>query len=415
MHHQLKDEKMKISLFPLLVMMISLIGCQPAKQYLGDPELPYPPDREPVIGDILHLPSGIYVDQQVMLDQALRSQVVFVGETHDNPASHRLEIEILQALQLNNPGNVTLAMEMFTPSQQPILDSWVNGELTEKNFLLQVDWYHSWRMNFALYRDLLNYCREQKIPILALNAETDLKRKVARTPLTELAEEDRQQLPDMSYSDPYQEAMVQAFFRDHKMGKLMLDGFQRVQTLWDETMAQNLATYLETTGKDRQILVAAGGNHVRYGFGIPRRLFRHIPVSYLLVGSEELDIPEDKQDRLMNIIKPDYPMRPYDFITFTEYEDLPNPGVKLGIMLDKADGGLIIKGVVPESIAEQQELQEGDVLIQIDDQLLVQPFDLIYELQKRSPGDSIKLKLQRSGKELTKTILFPQVKKTVKD
>lgn len=396
---------MKINhLFPLLVMMISLIGCQPAKQYLGDPELPYPPDRDPVIGDILHLPTGIYVDRQVMLDQASRTQVVFVGETHDNPASHRLQEEILQTLQQQNPGKVTLAMEMFTPAQQPILDLWIDGKLSEKEFLQQVEWYHNWRMNFAFYRPLLSYCREQKIPLLALNADNSLKHKVARTPLAELSEEEQQQLPDMNHSDPYQEAMVQAFFSDHKMGKTMLDGFQRVQTLWDETMAQNLANYLIKEGKNRQVLVIAGGNHVRYGFGIPRRLFRRIPVSYLLIGSEELDIPEDKQDRLMNVVKPDYPMRPYDFMTFTEYEDLPNPGIKLGIMLDKADGGLTVKGVIPGSIAEQQGLQEGDILTQIDDQILTEPFDLIYELQQKKGGDKIELTLIRNGQTVVKTV-----------
>ncbi|MCF6267640.1 MAG: ChaN family lipoprotein [Desulfuromusa sp.] len=393
-----------IHLLFLLVMMMTLVGCQPASKYLGNPELPYPPDREPIIGDILHLPTGIYVDQQVMLEHVNRTQVVFVGETHDNPASHRLQGEILQTLQQHNPGKVTLAMEMFTPSQQPVLDLWIEGKLPEKEFLQQVDWYHTWQMNFAFYRPLLNYCREHKIPLLALNAEKTLKRKVAQTPLAELAEEDRQLLPDMSHHDPYQEAMVQAFFSDHKMGQTTLDGFQRVQTLWDETMAQNLANYLNNQGKDHQVLVIAGGNHVRYGFGIPRRLFRRIPVSYLLIGSEELDIPEDKQDRLMNVIKPNYPMRPYDFLTFTKYEDLPNPGVKLGIMLDKTDGGLIVKGVIPGSIAEQQGLQEGDILTQIEDQILTKPFDLIYELQQKKAGDKIELTLIRNEQVMTKIV-----------
>ncbi|MDX2493853.1 MAG: ChaN family lipoprotein [Desulfuromusa sp.] len=397
-----------IHLLSLLVIMMSLIGCQPAPKYLGDPELPYPPDRDPVIGDILHLSTGIYVDQQVMLEQVNRTQVVFVGETHDNPASHRLQGEILQTLQQHNPGNVTLAMEMFTPSQQPVLDMWIEGNLSEKEFLQQVDWYHNWRMNFAFYRPLLSYCREHKIPLLALNAENSLKRKVAKTPLAELAEEDQQLLPDMSHSDPYQEAMVQAFFSDHKTGQTMLDGFQRVQTLWDETMAQNLANYLINKGKDRQVLVIAGGNHIRYGFGIPRRLFRHIPVSYLLIGSEELNIPEDKQDRLMNVIKPDYPMPPYHFITFTEYEDLPNPGVKMGIMLDKADGGLIVQGVVPGSIAEEQGLLVKDLLTKIDDQPLNEPFDLIYELQQKRIGGKVELTLQRNDKKITKTIHFTE-------
>ena len=390
----------------LLVLMISLSGCQSAKQYLGDPELPYPPDRAPVIGDVLHLPTGTYVDQEIMLNQANSAQVIFVGETHDNPASHRLQEDILRSLQQQNPGNITLAMEMFSPAQQPVLDLWIDGKLSEKEFLLQVDWYHNWQMNFAFYRPLLNFCREQKIPLLAINAEKSLKKKVALTPLTELSMEEQQQLPDMSHSDPYQEAMVQAFFSDHKMGQTMLDGFQRVQTLWDETMAQNLAGYLNHQGKNHQVLVIAGGNHVRYGFGIPRRLFRRIPVNYLLIGSEELDIPEDKKDRLMNVIKPAYPMPPYHFLTFTEYEDLQNPGVKLGIMLDKTDGGLLIKGVVPGSIAEEHGLRKGDILTQIDNQLLKEPFDLIYELQQKSSGGNAELILQREDKSLTKSIHF---------
>ncbi|WP_321394890.1 ChaN family lipoprotein [uncultured Desulfuromusa sp.] len=261
-------------------------------------------------------------------------------------------------------------------------------------------------MNFAFYRPLLNYCRDYKIPILALNAEKSLKQNVARTPWAELTAEEQEQLPEMDHRDPYQQAMVHAIFSDHKMGEAMLDGFQRVQTLWDETMAQNLAEYLQNEGKNRQILVIAGGNHIRYGFGIPRRLFRRVPVSFLLIGSEELEIPEDKKDRLMNVVKPDYPMPPYHFLTFTRYEDLPNPGVKLGIMLDKVDKGLMIKGVIPGSIAELQGLKEGDILMQIDAQQLKEPFDLIYELQQKSSHDHAELTLQRQSRSIIKEIHF---------
>ncbi len=394
------------NIFPLLFMMISLIGCQPTRQYLGDPELPYPPEREPVIGDILHLPTGVYVDQQVMLDHAQQVQVTFVGETHDNPASHRLEVDILTALQQYNPDHITLAMEMFTPSQQTVLDSWVSGELTEKEFLQQVDWYHSWRMNFAYYRPLLNYCRNHNIPILALNAEKELKQKIAQTPLDQLSDKERQQLPEM-VDDPYQQAMVKAVFSGHKMGKAMLEGFQRVQTLWDETMAQNLAEYLKTAENGRQVLVVAGGNHVRFGFGIPRRLFRRIPVTYLLIGSEELDVPADKQDRLMNIKNPDYPLLPYRFVKFTAYEDLENPGIKLGVFLDKIDAGLLINKVVAGSLAEQNDLRPDDILTKIDSQPIKQLFDLIYELQQKKLGDKIELTLTRDNQVITKTIIIP--------
>jgi uncharacterized iron-regulated protein len=399
---------MKIKYLILLVIsMMSLSACQPTMNYIGDPELPYPPERQPVIGDILHLQTGLYVDQQTMLDQATRVRVIFVGETHDNPASHRLQEEILNALQQHNPDNISLAMEMFTPSQQSVLDRWVAGELTEKEFLKQVGWYSTWHMNFGFYRNLLTFCRDNQIPILALNSEKEIKKTVSRTPFEQLSEEEKSLLPQMDHSDPYQKTMVKAVFSGHKMGKAMVDGFQRVQTLWDETMAENLANYLRSKEQDHQVLVIAGGNHVRYGFGIPRRMFRRVPSSYILIGSTELNIPEDKQDRLMDITKPNYPMTPYHFLTFTEYEDLPSPGVKLGIALDKAEGGLVIKKVMPGSVAEQNALLENDLLTQIDMQELKEPFDLIYELQQKAGGDKIELTLSRDGKSQTKQITFP--------
>lgn len=395
-------------LLGMVLMMAFMNGCQNPQTYLGDPEQPYPPVREPEVGDILHLPTGVYVSPATLLEHVRRPRVVFVGETHDNPASHRLQEDILMALAESNPGRVTLAMEMFTPAQQPVLDRWSAGELEEKEFLKQVGWYENWRMNFAYYRPLLEYCRAQRIPILALNVEKALKQKAGRMPFDALDPADQQRLPEMDHGDPYQRAMVEAVFSDHAMGGGMLEGFQRVQTLWDETMAANLADYLEKQGPAHQVVVVAGGNHVRYGFGIPRRMFRRTPASYLLVGSTELEVPEDKQDRLMDVVKPDYPMPPYHFLAFTRYEDLDNPGVKLGVMLDQADNGLLVKQVVPDSVAQHNDLQAGDLLIQIDQQTLSEPFDLIYELQQTRSGSSVELTLERNGERLRKIILFPE-------
>lgn len=400
---------MRQHVFPIMVLLMTILtGCQAATSTLGNPEEPYPPERAPRVGDILHLPTGIYVDSQTLFEHSSRVRVVFVGETHDNPASHRLQEDILRALSERNPGRVTLAMEMFTPAQQPILDRWSAGELDEKEFLKQVDWYHNWRMNFAYYRPLLEFCRDRRIPVLALNADKDIKQKVGRMPFDALSPADRARLPEMDRDDPYQRAMVEAVFSDHDMGGGMLDGFQRVQTLWDETMAANLATYLEAQGPEHQVMVVAGGNHVRYGFGIPRRMFRRTPASYLLVGSHELEVPEDKQDRLMDVATPDYPMPPYDFIAFTRYEDLDNPGVKLGVMLDRGADGLVVRQVVPGSVAEQNDLRSGDRLTRIGAQPLTEPFDLIYELQQTRAGASIELQLVRGENTLDKTIRFPE-------
>ena len=395
-----------IALLALLLLMTACAG--PGQKILGDPETPYPPARAPQIGDILHLPTGVYVDQQALFDQVERVQAVYVGETHDNPASHRLQLDILRHMVNANPGKVALAMKMFPPDQQPVLDRWSAGELEEKAFLKEVGWFKNWRMNFALYRDLLVFCKENHVPVLALNANKELQKKVGRVPFDQLSEEEQAQLPEMDLNDPYQRAMAKAVFSDHQMGESMLDGFLRVQTLWDETMAQNVADYLKSVDQDHQVVVIAGGNHVRYGYGIPRRVFRRIPASYLLIGSLELRVAEGKEAVLMNVVKPNNPMPPYHFITYTEYELLEKAGVKLGILIDEAEQGILIKGVIPGSVAEKAGIEKDDVLTKLDDIELKEPFDLIYELNQMDVGDKIELSLQRGEETLTLPVTFTE-------
>ena len=68
-----------------------------------------------------------------MLSSLIGYPLVYVGELHDNPASHRLQVEILKAMQASHPGKVALGMEMFNNEQQVALDRWVAGELSEKS------------------------------------------------------------------------------------------------------------------------------------------------------------------------------------------------------------------------------------------------------------------------------------------
>jgi uncharacterized iron-regulated protein len=367
---------------------------------LGNSQNPYPLDPPPQIGDIVHLPTGIRVSHEQMLEIAGDSRLVYVGETHDNPAAHRLQLDVLQAIAARYPGQVSLGMEMFTPAQQPVLDRWSAGELDEKHFLRDVHWYSTWQSDFDYYRDLLTFARDQQIPVIGINAEKKMVQAVSRR-WDELSEQERAALPELDLTDPYHTAMVAAIYGDHVQGEGKLAGFARVQALWDETMATSIATYLQSPqGRGRHMVVLAGGNHVRYGFGIPRRVFRRLPLSYTLIGSRELEIPESKQDRLMNVDLPDFPLLPYDFLTFTRYEDLPGERVKLGVQFEQRAEpatGLSIIAVVEESSAASAGLQAGDVLLSLDSETLADSFDLVYAIGQKRAGDRISLTIERDG------------------
>jgi uncharacterized iron-regulated protein len=117
--------------------------------------------------------------------------------------------------------------------------------------------------------------------------------------------------------------MTEAIFDAHRMGPKDTEAFYRVQVLWDETMAQTAADYLSSPeGEGKRLVIFAGGHHVRHGYGIPRRLFRRIPVPYVIVLPFAVEIPENKQDRMMDVEAPALPMPPGDFVWAVGYTDL---------------------------------------------------------------------------------------------
>jgi uncharacterized iron-regulated protein len=392
------------------ILLLALTACV-SKPMTLTPENPYPLTSPPEVGQIIHLPTGTLVTEAQMLNVVSGARIVYVGETHDNPASHRLQLILLREMAERYPGQVALGMEMFTPAQQETLDRWSAGELSEKAFLKQSDWYRAWRMDFDYYRDLLEFARDRHLPVVGLNADKSLVAAVRQKNLDELSDQERRQLPEMDLSDPYQRALVEAILGDHGKvemhGRIPLEGFHRVQTLWDETMAANVARYLADPGREHhRMLVVAGGNHIRHGFGIPRRVFRRLPTSYALVGSNEIVIPDDKKDRLMDVRKPDYPMPAYDFLLFTEYEDLGKEEVKLGVVLSDDQDGVGIEGVLPGSAAAAAGLEKGDTILAIDDLPVTENFDLIYEVKQRKPGDRAILHVRRGDEEFTVEVEF---------
>jgi membrane-associated protease RseP (regulator of RpoE activity) len=221
-----------------------------------------------------------------------------------------------------------------------------------------------------------------------------------------LDEETRSQLPEIDLDDPYQRAMAEAIFAGHSSGKAMLDGFLRIQTLWDETMAENIARVMQEKGSEHRMVVLAGGNHVRYGFGIPRRVYRRLPTSYMLVGIRELVIPGNKQGKLMDVEMPRFPMPSYDYLVYTEYESLPGERVKLGVRMKEEDGKVLVEGVVPGSAADQAGILAGDIIVSMGEVVIADSFDLVYEVNQRVSGDQTALIVEREGEQINLDVTF---------
>ncbi|MDH3382671.1 MAG: ChaN family lipoprotein [Deltaproteobacteria bacterium] len=385
-----------------------LAGCAGLRP--GDPsgeEMPYPLKENPKAEEIVHLPTGLKVSLHGMMDMISGATLVCVGETHDNIHAHRVELIIIREMFRRFPGRVAIGMEMFRAPQQEILDRWTKGELSEIEFLKAVKWHENWGSYFGYYRDILEFAKENGIDVVALNPSKEVEEEVSREGMDNVSADRKATLPEIGEADPYQRAAMKAVYGSHLPTEGMFDSFFRVQMLWEETMAERIVGYLKSPrGEGKKMVTITGGWHVRYGFGLPKKVVRRLPLPYVIVQPVEIEIPEEKKDQLMDVDLPGIPLLPYDFAWYVPYEGLEGKRVLMGVLLSENEGRVSVKRVEEGSPAEKAGLRAGDVVVSFDGEPVEDMADIFYRVGKKKEGDTASLVLLRDGAETPAEITF---------
>lgn len=210
-----------------------------------------------------------------LVEQLSTARTVFVGEVHDRYDHHLVQLKLLQSLHQANP-NIAIGVEWFQQPYQWVLNRYINGTLNEAQLLKKSEYKRRWQYNYALLRPILQYAKQHKIPIIALNAPRELTRKIAKEGINSLTSVQRAQLPAVIHppSKAYRKRLSKVFLQ-HSHNKKHLDNFIKVQRVWDATMAMNIAKFLHKKPQHR-MLVFAGRGHMNEGAGIPIDLARSI-------------------------------------------------------------------------------------------------------------------------------------------
>lgn len=245
------------------------------------------PARTPEPPRIFATVDGRAVSFEALLDALMDARVIYVGEHHDRAADHRAQAAILEGLHARD-ASLALGVEMVQQPHQGALDAFVAGGLDERGLLEGLEWERRWGVDFALYRPLFVHARRYRVPLVALNAPTELTRAIARAGLDALDPQQRASLPELDLEDETHRAMIGAVLRQHP--GLDDAGFERyyaAQVVWDETMADGVArTLSERTSSGREaparMLVLAGAMHVR-PVAIPERAARRGARPYAIV------------------------------------------------------------------------------------------------------------------------------------
>ena len=356
--------------------------------------------------EILKLPEGEKISFQRLLAELPPNGVVFVGESHNQIEHHQIQTNLLKEL-LKREKNPVIAMEMFERSKQPILDRWSQGQLTEEEFLKEVQWDTFWGFDYSLYKPILDEVKEHRLKVLGLNTQRELVRRVGQNGIEALSPEDKKNLPKMDLTDRRYRAYLTSIFKDHQEGSAKeFENFYQAQCLWDETMAEVLAEFIDSPeGKGKTILVLAGNGHIVFDFGIPNRLHRRIPVSYNTLVLKEWRKKMNGDFAFSGASKP-----VGDFLWITK----PNPPEpkrpRIGVFLKPEEGGkgLRIEQVISGSPAEKAGLQAGDQLLSAEGKEITKIKDIHDALAEKGWGKDVTFMILREGSTKEITVTLPQ-------
>jgi len=257
----------------LAVAALLLAGCAVTpkmEERPSPPEMP-PPER------IISGSNGRPVPFDAMLADLLTVPVVYIGEKHTSAEHHAFQLRVIQALHLQSP-QPAVAMEMFDRSYQAVLDLWSAGQLDEDEFLRRTHWYANWRFDYALYRDILEYAREQKFRLVALNLPFNIPPKIRVGGIEHLSPYEKGFLPaKVDTAVAAHREFAQKIFSMHDFkSNVRFEDFYMAQCVWEEVMAESVAGSLG----DGRLVVLAGNGHIQYKYGIPERAFKRNGAAY---------------------------------------------------------------------------------------------------------------------------------------
>ena len=248
------------------------------------------PENSPVTswqaGRVIDVKTGRSIDLPSFLVTLTRFDVVYLGEEHYNQHHIDTALTVLQTA-LANGRRPVLTMEMFGWDGQSALDEYLSTTGQDRQlFLDQTHWKQNWGGAFENYEPLVNFSREHRLALRAMNPPKPLIRQVVKVGLDEARKGqdwvewgmDREDIVD---DQAYRVRILDQLKRCHGGGTD--EDYIRMyeaSMVRDEGMAKTVTDALVTARRSPQdrtlILSYTGGGHIQFNLPIPKRVARRL-------------------------------------------------------------------------------------------------------------------------------------------
>jgi len=113
---------------------------------------------------VLYNAKGKKVSYTKMIKAIVQNDIVLIGESHNNPISHWMELAITK--DCKEQKSLVMGAEMFEQDNQPSLDLYLQGKLTAKGLDSSA---RLWKNYTTDYAPLVNFAKENNIVFAASN------------------------------------------------------------------------------------------------------------------------------------------------------------------------------------------------------------------------------------------------------
>ena len=226
---------------------------------------------------------------------------LWLGEHHNSAKDHQLQADFVRSIHRlrqkelvdTSNGNMSVGLEMVQVQFQSALDAYIAKKISADEMKSLVQWDKRWSWSFEGYLPVFETCRELKIPLVALNVDSEELGLVESGGFPNLPRERLQKyISDpagfaLFASSPYYKTYVDyvispSYDMHQRMGILRstITGQQLEEDmpfarffsgriLWDEGMASN--DYKWTKANRGLMIGLVGADHVKFNAGIPGR------------------------------------------------------------------------------------------------------------------------------------------------
>lgn len=237
-----------------------------------------------------------FADFEMMLSELAKADVVFVGEQHNDAATHRLELAILEGLARRRD-SIIVALEMFERDTQKALDDYLAGKISEPEFLKQA---RPWPNYATDYRPLVELAKRKGWRVVAGNVPRKYASQVGRNGLPiidKLPEEERALIaaevsaPNDDYFKKFAETMsahpgATGQKPSEEEERAMMQRFYQAQCVKDDTMAESIARAYTNASNSKPLVVHFNGAfHSDFRLGTAARTRKRLPKARVQVVS----------------------------------------------------------------------------------------------------------------------------------